>query len=134
MAFRTIYVALLLSSLPSAGCGTIANLVKPGPEGGGKSPFGGVKHDVSCIEATNGECDCGPSSKPEQYRQVALKVFWAADLPFSVIGDVVTWPYTATYSYINQPIPIPPLRQGPPLTQVPPATQATTEGRPQTSP
>src|SRR5262245_36612899 len=41
MAFRTLCVVLLLSSLPNAGCGTVANLVKPGPAMGGKTPFGG---------------------------------------------------------------------------------------------
>jgi hypothetical protein len=36
-------------------------------------------------------------------------LFCAADLPFSLIGDAVTWPYTAAYSFINQPIPTPPV-------------------------
>jgi uncharacterized protein YceK len=130
MAFRSIGVALLLSSLPIAGCGTVANLARPGPNGG-KIPFGGVRHDASSIEKTaDGEGGCTPWSQPEQYRQVALKVFCAADLPFSFLGDVLTWPYTATYSYINQPVPIPPIRQAPPL----PVPQATAQGRPQTSP
>ena len=133
MAFRTMCVALLLSSLPIAGCGTVANLARSGPEGGGKSPFGGVREDVSCIkEAANGECGfrIRPKSESEQYRQVALGLFCAADLPFSLIGDVVTWPYTATYSYINQPFPTPPVTQAP----IRPVTQATAEVRPQTAP
>src|SRR4051794_35186355 len=70
MAFRAICVALLLSSLPSAGCGTVVNLVKPGSVGGGKIPFGGVRQDVSCIKtAAHGECDCRtpPTSESEQY-------------------------------------------------------------------
>jgi hypothetical protein len=49
MTFRAMSVALLLSSLPIAGCGTVKNLDKLGREGG-KSPFGGVGHDVGCIE------------------------------------------------------------------------------------
>jgi uncharacterized protein YceK len=126
MAFRASCVALLLSSLPIAGCGTVANLVKPGPEEGGKSPFGGVRQDVWRIKMA--------ASESELYRQVALRLLCAADLPFSLIGDVVTWPYTATYSYINQPIPTPPVIQAPPGAQAPPVTQATAEGRPQTSP
>ncbi len=126
MAFRAIRVALLLSSLPMAGCGTVANLARPGPAGG-KIPFGGVRHDVSSINQTaNRESGC----TPEQYRRVALRVFCAADLPLSFIGDVVTWPYTVTYSYINQPIPTPPIRQAPP----PPVTQTTSMDQPQTSP
>jgi len=130
MTLRAIGVGLLLSSLPIAGCGTVANLARPGPNGG-KIPFGGVKHDVSSIEKTaNGASGCKPDSPSEQDRQVALKVFCAADLPFSLIGDIVTWPYTVTYTYINQPTPIPPMRLAPP----PPVSQATATSRPQTSP
>jgi hypothetical protein len=33
----------------------------------------------------------------------------AADLPLSLIGDIVTWPYTAAYTFINQPVPAPPV-------------------------
>ena len=138
MAFRAIGVGLLLSSLPIAGCGTVANLARPGLNGG-KIPFGGVKHDVSSIDkTTTGQSGCTPGSPPEQYRQVALKVFCAADLPFSFIGDVVTWPYTATYTYINQPTPTTPVTLAPtyPVMQAPtpPVTQATAEIQSQTSP
>ncbi len=114
MAFRAICVALLLASLPIAGCGTVANLVKSSPEEGGRSPFGGVRQDMECVDtARNGEFGfrTHPKSDAEQYPQVALMLFCAADLPFSLIGDVVTWPYTAAYSFINQPIPTPPLTQ-----------------------
>jgi uncharacterized protein YceK len=134
MAFRASCVALLLLSLPIAGCGTVANLARPGPEGG-KDPFGGVKQDVGCIkQAETGELGTGTPPKPEQHPQVARMLLCAADLPFSFIGDVVTWPYTATYSYINQPIPTPPVIWTPPVPPAPPVTQATAEGRPQTSP
>jgi uncharacterized protein YceK len=129
MAFRAICVALLLSCLPSAGCGTVANLVRPGPEEGGKSPFGGVREDVACIKkATNGELGFRtlPKSDSEQYPQVVLMLFCAADLPFSLIGDVVTWPYAVAYSYINQPIPTPPVTlttpSGTQASPTPPAT------------
>jgi hypothetical protein len=72
--------------------------------------------------AANGEFafKTPPKAEPEQYPQVALMVFCAADLPFSCIGDVVTWPYTAAYSFINQPVPTP--------AMMPP----TAEPRPQT--
>jgi len=125
MGFRAICAALALSSLPTAGCGTVANLVGSHPEEGGKSPFGGVRQDVGCIQkASNGEYGFRThhKSESEQYPQVALMVFCAVDLPFSLIGDVVTWPYTVAYSYINQPIPTPPVVQAP------------AEGQPQTSP
>ncbi len=101
------------------------------------SPFGGVKQDVYCIkQAANGESGSRtqPKSASEQHPQVARMLFYAADLPFTLIGDAVTWPYTATYTYINQPIPNPPIILAPPVTQVPPVTQATAEGRPSTSP
>src|SRR5262249_22260412 len=107
MAFRAICVALLLSSLPMAGCGTAANLVRQKPGEGGVSPFGGVRQDVSCInKAANGELGFRTHHESEsgQYAKLALMLFCAADLPFSFLGDVVTWPYTVSYSCINQPI------------------------------
>ncbi len=114
MAVRATYVALLLSTLPVAGCGTVTNLAMSRPEDGGKSPFGGVRQDVCCMKmAANGEFAFKAHPNPESGRQaqVALTLFYAADLPFSLIGDVVTWPYTASYSFINQPIPTPPVTQ-----------------------
>src|SRR4051812_31904740 len=112
MAFRTMCVALLLSVLPIAGCGTVANLVRPGPEAGGKTPFGGVRQDVWCIQkAADGEfvMRTHPKTESEQYARGALVLLCAADLPLSFIGDVVTWPYTVAYSFINQPTPVPPI-------------------------
>jgi uncharacterized protein YceK len=140
MAVRAIGVALLLSSLLIAGCGTVANVVKPGPVGDGKIPFGGVKRDMSCLQsAANGECCLltHPKSEAKQGAQVASMLLCAADLPFSLVGDVITWPYTAAYSWINEPVPVPPVIQapahGPPLPTLP-VTQAPEEGRPQTPP
>jgi uncharacterized protein YceK len=133
MAFRAIGVALLLSTLPIAGCGTVANLVTSRSEEGGKSPFGGVRQDVSCIKKGPNEESGFPihaDSEAKAYQQAALKLCCAVDLPLSFIGDVLTWPYTAAYSYINQPIPTPPVT----LAPTPPVPQATAEGRPQTSP
>jgi hypothetical protein len=130
MTFRAICVALLLSCLSTAGCGTVANLAHCRPEEGGRSPFGGVQQDLSCFrEAANGELGfrSHPKSNAEDYPQVALMMFCAADLPFSLLGDVLTWPYTCSYTFINQPVPVPPIPlAGPPTIQViptPPATQ-----------
>jgi hypothetical protein len=112
MAFRAIRVALLLSSLPVAGCGTVANLARQQPGAGGVVPFGGVRQDVSCIQkASNGELGFRghPKSDSEQYPQRALILACAADLPLSFLGDIVTWPYTVVYTYINQPVPVPPV-------------------------
>ncbi len=114
MAFRAICIALLLSILPIAGCGTVVNLVSSRPAEGGKSPFGGVRQDECCIKkAANGEFGFRPcpKSESEQHPQVARMLLFAADLPFSLIGDLVTWPYTASYSFINQPVPTPPVTQ-----------------------
>lgn len=62
-------------------------------------------------KAANGESGCGECvrSESEQHRQAALMLLSAADLPFSFLGDVVTWPYTAAYSFINEPVPTPPV-------------------------
>jgi hypothetical protein len=133
MGYRAIYGALLLASLPIAGCGTVTNLVCAPPEDGGKSPFGGVRQDVSCIQkAANGESGFSthPESDWEQYRQTALMLCYFTDLPFTLFGDLVTWPYTASYTCINQPVATPPVTQVP----TPPVTQATPESRVQTSP
>ena len=118
MSFRAICIALLVSSLPIAGCGTVANLATPGPEQGGKSPFGGVRQDVASIkEAANGDSGLGIHPKPEseQHRQVLLMLLCTADLPFSFIGDVVTWPYTVAYTWVNQPNPTPPVTLAQPI-------------------
>jgi uncharacterized protein YceK len=133
MAIRAICVALPLSSLLIAGCGTVANLAKPGPEEGGKAPFGGVSQDVTCFKkAASGSIGFRTPPMPgsDQPPQVALMLLCAADLPFSLIGDVLTWPYTATYTCINQPVPTPPVIQAPPQ----PVTQATGVDGSQTTP
>jgi len=124
MAFRAMSVALLLAALPIAGCGTVANVVKPRPDGSGKDPFGGVRHDLWCIrQAASGEIGLRthPKSEANQYPQMIIMLFCAADLPFSLIGDVLMWPYTASYSCINQPVPIPPVILAPVEDQPQPA-------------
>lgn len=135
MAFRAICLALWLSILPIAGCGTIANLARPGIDGG-KLPFGGVKQDVGSIQTGEVGFRTHPKSTSVQPSQAALSLFCAADLPFSFIGDVVTWPYTATYCYINEPVPTPPILQALPTTQAQPVTQPspTTQTPPATLP
>jgi uncharacterized protein YceK len=112
MTLRAMPVAWLLSVLSLAGCGTASSLVCVPPEEGGKAPFGGVRQDLTCIKkAANGEVGIGTHSKSDSdLAQVAPILLGAADLPFSFVGDVLVWPYTASYSYINQPIPTPPVR------------------------
>jgi hypothetical protein len=124
MHVRFSCVAVLLG-LAAMGCGTTANLVSSNPEEGGKTPFGGVRQDLSCFQqASTGAAGLRvhPNSESESYRQHALMTFCAIDLPLSLIGDLVMWPYTAAYAYINQP------------TSTPPVTQEATEARPQALP
>ena len=129
MAFRVICVALLFPALSAAGCGTVANLTRANPEDG-RIPFGGVRQDVACLrKAVDGVSGAGahPESESEHYSHVALTVFCAADLPFSLIGDLVTWPYAVAYSVVNRPIPTPPVTladpPAPPPVSTPPATR-----------
>jgi hypothetical protein len=117
MGARTICVVLLLSCLPGAGCGTVANLSRSVPEEGARAPFGGIRQDLWCIQkAATGEfgLKAHPKSESEQYPQMALMLLCAADLPFSLIGDIATWPYTASFTFINQPTPVPPMAVVPP--------------------
>jgi hypothetical protein len=130
MAFRAIRVALLLSTLPLAGCGTVVNLARSCPDGCGVSPFGGVQQDLCCIKkAENGESGFGthPCSESNQDPRVAQVLLFAADLPLSLVGDVVTWPYAAAYTFINSPVPTPPQILAPPA----PVTPAKAETKPQ---
>jgi uncharacterized protein YceK len=119
MAFRAIYFGLILA-LCNAGCGTVANLAHSNAEEGGRSPFGGVRHDVAGIEkALNGEsrASLDPLSDSDEYPRYGLLLACGVDLPFSVLGDTLTWPYTAAYSYVNQPVPVPPMTQAPTVYQ-----------------
>ncbi len=129
MAFRAVCAGLLLFSGLTAGCGTVTNLVLPGPEEGGKTPFGGVRQDKQCMEkAASGELAFTkhPAPKPpmqEQQPQVVLALLCAADIPLSLVGDVLTLPYTLGYTWINQPVPYPPvIVPNPPVTLNPPMT------------
>lgn len=128
MVFRAIRVALLLSILPTAGCGTVANLAQQKPDSGGVRPFGGVKHDLAGLQNTDsgdGSARLHSKSDSETYPpRTAMKIFCAVDLPFSLVGDVLTWPYTAVYSVVNEPVPTPPVvitdpTAAPPLPALP---------------
>lgn len=122
MPFRSGRVALLLLSLPLAGCGTVANLAASRSQEGGTVPFGGVHRDLQCLRgAANG--DIGYRGRPkaadqESYPRTALMLLCAADLPLSLAADTVLWPYTKAYAFINQPTPTPAIVQAdPPVPQ-----------------
>ena len=119
MTVRTIRVALLLALLPAAGCGTLSNLAQPSSEEGGRVPFGGVKRDIARLHKAGAE----PGRKPEseQYPAQVLTLLCALDLPFSLIGDVLTWPYTAPYAIVNAPVPATPVVLAEAPTAQPPA-------------
>jgi uncharacterized protein YceK len=124
MAFRARSFAVLLAGTFIAGCGTVGNLAKPGPLPNGPIPFGGVQHDLASIQKTadaDTGADAHPVSDAEHYRRTAVRVLCAVDLPLSLVGDVVTWPYTQSYVYINQPVPLPPLVIPPPVPTTGPA-------------
>lgn len=115
MVSRATCVALLFASLSLAGCGTVANVVRSSPETGGGVPFGGVKRDMACFgKGVDVKAAHGMPFESENYPRAACRVFCAMDLPFSLIGDIVTWPYVATYAFINQPVPAPPVTLAPP--------------------
>jgi uncharacterized protein YceK len=119
MKLRAISVVFLFSSLLLAGCGTVANLWNSHPEQGGRTPFGGVHRDMACLKkAANGEPTLGAHST-RQPAQVAILLACAADLPLSLIGDVATWPYTAAFTFINEPVPATPMGLAPPAPAVP---------------
>lgn len=139
MTCRMTGVALLLAILPTVGCGTVANLARPGPEAGGKAPFGGVSHDMCCIRrAADGEFNTGAdhSLTSGQLVQAVKVVLYALDLPLSLIADVVTWPYVVAYSVVNEPVPVPPVILATPpgprvtVTTAPPGVTAALERPP----
>jgi hypothetical protein len=80
--------------------------------------------------AANGESvfRSHPEWVSKYYPRAILMLACAADLPLSFIADLASWPYTAVYSYINQPIPVPPvvITNSP----VPQATPAPPVGQP----
>lgn len=126
MTARVIRVALLTAALATVGCGTAGNLVGAGP--GKKVPFGGVKRDLQCLtEVRDGGVTLrtGEEWEPLRHEQHLLMLLCAADLPFSFVGDVISWPYTRTYAYINAPTDYPAiLVTAPPPVPTPPITGA----------
>jgi uncharacterized protein YceK len=115
MAVRALYAGLLLSGLLVAGCGTVSNAVLKRPEDGGKTPFGGVREDVAHIKSAAGGGDGKGHSEPEleSQPQVGRILIFAADLPFSIVADVILWPYTWAFTRVNEPVPVPPVVQAP---------------------
>ncbi|MFO0796582.1 MAG: hypothetical protein U0804_03840 [Gemmataceae bacterium] len=120
MTSRAVCVALLLSALSATGCGTVANLAGAGP--GAKAPFGGVAHDVRCLNgASAGHSGVGPLEADGMTGpRVGSMILCAADLPLSLVGDALTWPYTRAYTCVNEPTDLPPILVAPPPAEVQP--------------
>lgn len=106
MTSRAICVAVL-AVLPAAGCGTAANLAHTRPEEGGRVPFGGVKRDLAALQQPEAGPRTHHAPESEVYPRQSLAVLCALDLPFSFVGDVLTWPYVTVYSIVNEPVPAP---------------------------
>src|SRR5262249_2075224 len=94
---------------------------------------GGVRYDVSRVQQANADAEARRTSDPGGFTRAALALPWAVDVPLSVVGDVVTWPYTAAYTCINAPVPGPTFFPAPPPV-VPPPLPAPAEAQPQASP
>lgn len=114
MTLRLRRSALLLTVLSTTGCGTVANLADTNTGNGGRIPFGGVKRDAAVLHSTGD----GPTLIAHRefgvaHSQHMLRFLCAVDLPFSFVGDVATWPYTAAYTTVNEPLPAPVLFAGP---------------------
>ncbi len=127
MASRAACFVVLLGGLAAGGCGTVANLAQPGAGGGGKVPFGGIQHDLYGVQGAHEESapDSLPGSGPPP--RLGKGLVCAVDLPFSLVGDLVTWPYTAAYTFINAPVPVPPFLAAPDVLS--PQATTTQDGR-----
>jgi uncharacterized protein YceK len=90
MRLRAICVALLL---PAAGCGTVANQVHMQRDGGAAG-FGGVHRDLDRLAKAD-----------EAHADTGHKLLAVADLPFSLVGDIVMWPYTKLFTHVNRDVP-----------------------------
>ena len=98
MSNRTKAVATLtLCAALSGGCGTLYNLPPPGPApflgpgDHGSRTYGGVREEWEVLMGKNNTQDYD-----RIYRMVAAP-FLALDLPFTLIGDTITLPYTLAY-------------------------------------
>jgi uncharacterized protein YceK len=88
MLKRLPIIAIAFLTLLGSGCGTVANTVWFIPEEGGKRVYGGVKVD---LQVAREALERPVPGKP-------LAGLWCLiDLPFSLVGDTITLPYTIPY-------------------------------------
>ena len=134
MNVRATTAVLLLACLASAGCGTVANLCTAGPRRAAASPS--VASSTTSRTFRNRPAGTPTSRRTarDNYPRTALTLLCAVDLPFSFVGDVITWPYTASFTYVNQPAPFAPIQILPPLLPAAAPAEAPPEMRPQPLP
>jgi uncharacterized protein YceK len=114
MMSSKLTLALMLTGL--TGCGTMANLdgreyalislpgqVKP-------RPFGGVARDAEWMLGLRGRdtgatdasrATPGVPSVRDTLALIAIEGFFVVDLPFSLVGDIVTLPKTIPYLWMD---------------------------------
>jgi uncharacterized protein YceK len=91
---------LILPAVLSVGCGTVHN-INPSREilfwdNKTTRVFGGVRDDLAGLSEMGGK---------DMYAilyDIVIAPFFVADLPFSLVGDTLTLPYTAVYALFSQ--------------------------------
>jgi uncharacterized protein YceK len=79
---RIVLLACVGLAALSGGCGTLLNTTYFTPDEGGERVYGGVRLDAEVIEDGYGQ------------RSPLVIALFLADLPFTLIGDTVSLPYT----------------------------------------
>ncbi len=82
MLRRSVLLACVGLAALSGGCGTLLNTTYFTPDEGGERIYGGVRLDAEVIEDGYGQ------------RSPLVIALFLADLPFALIGDTVSLPYT----------------------------------------
>ena len=84
----------------SCGCGTLNNLPPPGPAplldpgDPGSRTYGGVRAELECFRVS--KCDPEDTHPKKEISKLFLPAV-IVDLPFTLIGDTITLPYTLAY-------------------------------------
>jgi uncharacterized protein YceK len=81
---RSVLLVCVGLAVLSGGCGTLLNTTYFTPDEGGERIYGGVRLDAEVIDDGYGQ------------RSPLVIALFLADLPFTLIGDTVSLPYTLT--------------------------------------
>ena len=97
MKTQNVWVSLAAVALLNGGCGTVCNNAYLTHEEGGERVFGGVRNDFDGLRSAAND-ESGVSIGGEEYvdreSQVGKLLFHMLDLPFTVVGDTLSLPYT----------------------------------------